>query len=378
MRTPMRTIELLSVLSLSSLLSAGCSAESVAAPKSPTAVRVRAVEKSAGGSAVHYSATINPASRVDLAFKVGGYVQKVGTVKGLDGKGRILQEGDHVEKGQELASVRSSDYGQKMAEARASLAESMAAREQAQIDFDRAARLVGSETVAKAELDTTRVRLDAATARADGARVRVAEAQTAVSDTRLRAPMNAVVVKRNVEVGTLAAPGTVAFSIADTQSVKVVFGVADTGLEALTLGAPQTVTTEAFRGRDFEGHITRIAPVADPKSRVFEVEVTIDNPDGELKPGMVAALKLSDKGVAQPVAVLPLNAVVRSPGHAGRYAVYVLDKKAATPVARLREVELGEFLGNQIPIRAGLADGDQVIVQGASLVSDGEIVQVIP
>jgi multidrug efflux system membrane fusion protein len=190
--------------------------------------------------------------------------------------------------------------------------------------------------------------------------------------------MHAVVIKRNVEVGTLAAPGTVAFSIADTQSVKVVFGVADTELESLRLGTRQTVTTEAFRGREFEGRITRIAPVADPKSRVFEVEITIANPDQELKPGMIASLKLNDKGTSAPVAVLPLNAVVRSPGHPGRFAVFVVDGKTGAPTARLREVELGEFLGNQIPIRAGLADGDRVIVQGASLLSDGEPVTVIP
>ena len=68
----------------------------------------------------------------------------------------------------------------------------------------------------------------------------------------------------------------------------------------------------------------------------------------------------------------------RSPGHTGRFAVFVVDQKQTPPTARLREVELGEFLGNQIPIRAGLADGDRVIVMGASLVSDGEAVQVIP
>ncbi|HZS35296.1 MAG TPA: efflux RND transporter periplasmic adaptor subunit [Polyangia bacterium] len=374
----MRTTLMLIVSSLGLAPLAGCGAKSVAATKSATAVRLRAVERSAAANATRYSATINPATRVDLAFKVGGYVQRVASVRGVDGRARLLQEGDRVSAGQELASVRKADYEQKLAEAKAALAEALASKEQAQIDFDRATRLVGSDTVAKAELDTTRVRLDAANARADGARVRVAEAETALDDTRLRAPMDAVVVKRNVELGTLAAPGLPAISIADTQTVKVVFGVADTELEALRLGTRQTVTAEAFRGRDFEGRITRIAPIADPKSRVFEVEITIANPEGELKPGMIAALKLNEKGAAAPVAVLPLNAVVRSPGHAGRFAVYVVDQKSGAPIARLREVELGEFLGNQIPIRAGLADGDRVIVQGATLVSDGEAVQVIP
>ncbi len=359
-------------------LAVGCGNKEAAAPKTPTAVRVHAVERSASRNATRYSATINPASRVDMAFKVGGYVQRVGTVKGVDGRQRLLQEGDHVSAGQELATVRAADYDQKLAEARASLAEAKAAREQAQIDFDRASKLSATESVSKAELDNARVKLDTATARADGANVRVSEAQTALNDTRLRAPMNGVVAKRNVELGTLAAPGTIAFSIVDTSSVKVVFGVPDTELEALRLGTLQTVTTEAYRGREFIGHITRIAPVADPKSRVFEVEVTLDNAEQELKPGMIAALKISDSGVAPPLTVLPLNAVVRSPGHAGRFAVFVVDPRTQPPVVKLREVELGEFLGNQIPIRAGLGDGDRVVVQGATLVSDGEQVQVIP
>jgi RND family efflux transporter MFP subunit len=358
---------------------AGCGAGHSAPAKTPTAVRVRAVEHAAASTgATRYSATINPASRVDLAFKVGGYVHRVGSARGVDGHSRLLQEGDHVSSGQTLAEVRLGDYEQKMAEAKAGLAEATAAREQAQIDFDRASRLSSTESVSKAELDASRVKLDAVNARLEGARVRVAQAQTAVDDTRLRAPMSGVVVKRNVEVGTLVAPGTVAFSIADTATVKVVFGVPDTELEQLRLGTRQVVTTEAMRGRDFEGRITRIAPVADPKSHVFEVEVTLSNSEGELKPGMIAALKLNDPSAKPPLAVLPLNAVVRSPGQKGRFAVYVVDQKQSPPVARLRDVELGEFLGNQIPIRAGLADGDRVVVMGASLVSNGEPVQVIP
>jgi len=355
---------------------------------------VRAVERAAASSgSTRYSATINPASRVDVAFKVGGYVQRVGTARGVDGHSRLLQEGDHVSAGQTIAEVRVGDYEQKLAEAKAGLAEATAAREQAQIDFDRASRLSSTESVSKAELDATRVKLDTVAARLDGARVRVAQAQTAIDDTKVRSPMSGVIVKRNVEVGTLAAPGTVVCSIADTATVKVVFGVPDTEIEQLRLGTRQVVTTEALRGRDFEGRITRIAPVADPKSHVFEVEITINNGEGELKPGMIAALKLNDPSARPPLAVLPLNAVVRSPGTKGRFAVYIVVQKQSplgpsggaggaersdTMIARLKEVELGEFLGNQIPIRAGLADGDRVVVMGASLVSNGEPVQVIP
>jgi multidrug efflux system membrane fusion protein len=351
--------------------------------KSLTAVRVRAVQQAAAGNATRYSANIEPASRVDVAFKVGGYVTSIAHVKGIDGRERLVQEGDVVTAGQELAAVRVVEYEQRLAEAKAGLAEALAAREQAVLDYNRSAQLAASQTVAKAELDAARVRRDAATARVDGAKVRVQEAQTALDDTHLKAPMNAVIIKRIIEEGTLAGPGTVAFAIADVHTVKVVFGVSDTQLAALHLGEPEKVTTEAFRGREFEGKITRIAPVADVKSRLFEIEITIENGGGELKPGMVAALELNRDEAAAPVAVLPLNAVVRAPKQRDRFAVFVVEPKKkdeliGPAVAHLRLVELGDFLGNQIPIRSGLTDGDQVIVLGASLVSDGETVQVIP
>src|SRR5437667_5441569 len=177
----MRTRSIYSLFAAAAL-SAGCVAGDATPPKTPTAVRVRAVERATSTSATRYSANINPASRVDLAFKVGGYVQRLANVRGVDGKSRVVQEGDHVTAGQVLAEVRVADYSQKLAEAKAGLAEAVAAREQAQIDFDRATRLATTESVAKAELDATRVKLDAVSARLEGARVRVAEAQTAVED----------------------------------------------------------------------------------------------------------------------------------------------------------------------------------------------------
>ncbi|HEY2733198.1 MAG TPA: hypothetical protein VGI70_04400, partial [Polyangiales bacterium] len=116
----------------------------------------------------------------------------------------------------------------------------------------------------------------------------------------------------------------------------------------------------------------------DPKSRLFDVEVTIDNARQQLKAGMVAALQLSSRNAASPVAVLPLSAVVRSHDRRDGFAVFALDDKRNPPVVQLRDVELGQFLGNVIPIQSGLQTGEKVVVQGASLLSDREAVRVIP
>lgn len=346
----------------------------------PTAVRIATVGRAGAPADARFSAEIQPATRVDVAFKVGGYVESIAKVRDVDGHPRIIQEGDPVREGMELARLRTTDYAQKLTEARAALAQARAAEEQAQINFDRTTKLVSAEVATPAQLDAARTQRDSAAAAAAVARARVEEARTALDDTQLRSPLTGVVLKRTIEIGVLAAPGTVAFSVAETQSVRVVFGVPDTLLPNVRLGAPQAVITQAFPGQQFQGRISRIAPSADPKSRVFAVEVSIPNADQRLKPGMVAALSLrgGEAAALQPELLVPLSAIVRAPGKPDAFAVFVLEAQDGKSVARAREVELGEYLGNVIPVKRGLKAGERIVVTGASLLSDGEAVEVIP
>jgi RND family efflux transporter MFP subunit len=246
------------------------------------------------------------------------------------------------------------------------------------MDFDRTEKLAGTNAVAGAELDAARTRRDGASAVLLGAKARLDQAMTALADTVLRSPLEGIVLKRGIEVGALAGPGTVAFSVADVGSVKAVFGVPDTVLPRIQLGAVETITTDAYPGVKFQGRISLIAPSADPRSRVFEVAVTIPNSDGRLKPGSVASLALEGEAAsAANEPLIPLSAIIRSPKSKDRFGVFVVDEGGATAVAHAREVELGEYLGKVIPVKGGLKPGEKVVVQGAGLLSDGEPVEVI-
>jgi RND family efflux transporter MFP subunit len=355
-----------------------CGRNQKAAEPTPPAVRVQAVESGAGQRSARYSATINANSRVDLAFKVGGYVGRIAQVNGLDRRPRLLQEGDRVVKGTELAALRKEDYAQKLDEASAALAESVASHVQAKVDGERAARLLASNSISAAEADAAKAKADTAEARANGAKVRVEQARTALADTSLRAPMSGIVLERRVEIGTLASAGMVAVSIADIDTVKATFGVPDTVVRTLKMGTPQTVLLEAFRGQSFTGRISRIASAADSKSRIFEVEVEIPNPRLELKPGMVASLELTQQPDARPQVLLPLSAIVRGPQGTTRYAVFVVEGEGGRTSARIRPVKLGDLQGNHITVSEGLQRDDRVVVMGASLLADGESVQIIP
>ena len=207
----------------------------------------------------------------------------------------------------------------------------------------------------------------------------VEEARIALQDTKLKAPTTALVLKRKVEVGDLVNAGTVGFVVANTEKVKVVFGISDLMLKHLKLGDQLAVTTEALRGREFRGLVTAISPSADPKSRVFDVEITIPNPDQNLKVGMIAAVAVATGQAPKTVTVVPLNAVVRSKTNPEGYALFVVEGQKGGRIARLRDnIELGEVFGNKITVTRGVKVGEPVIVTGATLVADGQRVRIIP
>lgn len=329
-------------------------------PLPVTVVQVGSTDGSANET--RYSGSINADASVDVAFKVSGVVDAVTRVKGADGRWRNLQDGDAVRRGTLLARLRATEFKDQVSDAEATL-------RQAQADYERASQLYENRSVSKADYD-------AAYAKYTASRARQSQAELSLRDAFLRSPIDGVILKRSVEVGSLAGPSAAAFTIADTRRVKVVFGVPDVIVKDLRLGGPLTIQAEAIPGKILEGRITRISPSADPSSRVFDVEAALPNPDGRMKVGMLATLRLGHGGKNEAL-LIPLAAVVRPPGDTAGYAVYIVHE-ASAPVARLRRVALGDVTGNLIAVREGLSPGDRVILRGATIVADSQAIRIIP
>jgi multidrug efflux pump subunit AcrA (membrane-fusion protein) len=178
--------------------------------------------------------------------------------------------------------------------------------------------------------------------------------------------------------------------------VKARFGIPDAMIPALALGQSIDLTVEAVAGASFTGRVTAIAPAADAQSRVFDVEVTIPNKEGRLRPGMIGAVAIhptAERAAAERAAAattlgavaaaalppaVPLTAIVRSVAGKGEYGAFILERHGETDIARLRQVQLGEVVGNSIIVARGVTAGDRVVVSGASLLVDGDAVKVVP
>lgn len=325
-----------------------------------TAVELAPVREETRGSATRYSATVEPDAQVAVAFRVSGYVDAI-----------TVEEGDRVAKGTVLARIRTADYEQKLGQATASQADARAALAQAKSDLARAEALFAANAMTRPELDAAIASVDVNQARLERGRAAAGEAGLALRDATLVAPIDGVILRRNIERGDLGQPGATAFVLADTRAVKVTFGAPDTMIGALQSGSTIGVTTESMPDRTFHGRVARVAPAADPKTRSFDVEIRIDNAANELKPGMVASIEVGQP--AAPLLTIPLDAVVRDPKSRDAYAVYVVEDDRA----KARRVDLGEPMGNLVALRSGLRRGERVVVSGPALLIDGQEVRPV-
>jgi multidrug efflux pump subunit AcrA (membrane-fusion protein) len=365
--------------------------------KPVTPVKVVAVDLYQPNAGARYSASIVPGRQVSLAFRVSGVVTDIQR-KG----GRGLDPGDVVRAGTVLARLRAEEYRHTAAQAQshletakqnqrsaaAHLAQTHSSYSKSEADFARARALFESQSLTKPDFDAARAQLDAATAQVEAARAQldgsaaqirnaeaaVAAARLAESDAALISPFTASVVQRNIEVGMLAGPSVVAYSLAGIDTVKAVFGVPDTVVVQLRPGQKITIRVEALPAQEFTGTITSIASVADSETRLFQVEVTIANPQMLLKPGTIASLTLRDGQTQPAVPVIPLTAVVRDRSNASDFSVMVVEGK----VAKARRIALGSTFGDLLAVTRGLQPGEKVIRAGGTLVRDGETVEVIP
>lgn len=343
-----------------------------------------------------YAASVEPFAQVDLAFKSGGIIEQIYQVRGADGRMRDAEAGDRVSRDTQLAQVRPRDYQARLdsaeaqqGQAEAQLAQARANFSEAEIEYTRESNLFQSASLVKPQFDQTKGRYESQRAAVTAAEEVVKAAEAAVTDaslslrdTSLRAPFTGWITARNVDRGSLVGGTVVAFSMIDTHAVKAVFAVPDTSLSTVRTGQRQTVMLDAL-GHEAPGIVTAISPQADPKSRVFSIEVTLNNPREEIRPGMIGSVTLrtatpGTTHAATPRLVVPLSALIRSPGDPRGFAVMLLNERDGKQYAASQVIEVGQIFGNQIEVARGLRAGQKVIAIGASLVHDGQEVHVLP
>jgi RND family efflux transporter MFP subunit len=354
----------------------GCHEATRIASRPPTSVRLAVVTATqTNGELLRYSASIIPYAQVDVAFRTSGYVTEVKQVRGADGQIRDIGTGDYVEKGTVLAHIRREDMENQVAQAQAQVDQSVAQQTQADQDFGRAKILFSTQSLTKPDYDQSEQRFNSTSAAVDNAKAALRQAELTLGDSDLKAPFSGFVLNRSIDLGSLVSSTSPAFTIADISSAKATFGVPEYVLSRVRLGQRLRIELQD-EASPFVGHVTSISPGADPRDRVFTVEVTVANRGSRLRPGMIASIDLGE-GAPAPAPSVPLSAIVPYPSEPGQFAVMVAQERVGKWSTSLRQVQLGAMHESSIAV-VGVQPGEKVIAVGAQLVTDGENIEVIP
>jgi RND family efflux transporter MFP subunit len=362
-------------------------------------VQTAAVEEALVDTSIHYSATIEPDTTVEMAFKVDGYVASLYTVGG-----RNVQEGDFVPKGAVLARVRQSDYRASLDAAHAQalqaseglkvavwqLSQVEALYTKASLDAERATALYQEKAMTKPDYDAARAQLDSTRAQVEAAKKNVEVQRNLVGsaaaqersatitfdDTALVAPMSSVVLEKRIEPGSLVGRGTPVFRLGAVGTVRMAFGVPDTVVTGLRLGAVLPVHVDAMPDMAFQGRIREIAAAADTATRLYGVEVAIPNSKQQLKTGMMGKVSIPETQPSLLLPAVPANALLRAPSDPNAASVFVIEGASGNTLARLRTIRLGQFAGSRITVLAGLKAGERVVTGGKQNLVDGSLIRV--
>ena len=354
---------------------AGCHNEPALPAKPPIAVRLADVALYQSNEGLQYSASLIPYAQVDVAFRTTGYVTDVKQIKSADGRTRNIGTGDYVTKGTVLAQIRRQDLKNQADESGAQVDAAVAQHTQAEQDFNRAKALYAAQSLTKPDYDQAQARFDSTFAAVNQAKAAQRQAQLSLNDSQLAAPFSGYLIARNLDLGTLASPGSTAFTIADTSAVKASFGVPEDALSLVHQGQLLTLQLQNGAAR-YSGWVTSISPNADPRNRVFAIEVTLPNHKNILRPGMIACVELGGKREAPQLSV-PLSAIVPYPGESGQFAVVIAKQQSGQWKAHVRHVTVGATHGSSASV-TGVRSGEKVVAIGAQLVKESDSLSVIP
>jgi multidrug efflux system membrane fusion protein len=286
--------------------------------------------------------------------------------------------GSRVTKGELLAKIDTPEVDQELNQTRAARLQILAQMDLAKISADRWENLRKTDSVSAQEADQyeSGYKQSQANLAAADANVRRLEQLEGFKD--VYAPFSGVLTRRNVDPGALinagagvgtGVAGRELFDIAQVDPLRVYTSVPQAYAPYIKVGAKTAVTLQEFPGQKFFGKVARTAEAIDPATRTLLTEVDVPNKDGRLLPGSFGEVHFAVGSGVNKVTV-PVNAMLfRAEG--ARVAVVGPGGKI-----QLRPINIGRDYGATLEILGGVSPTDQVVINPADSLEDGQHVNV--
>jgi RND family efflux transporter MFP subunit len=318
------------------------------------------------------TATLTSPSQANAVLTASGYVvARRKAAVASKGTGTLVylavEEGDRVKKGQVIARLDDSDVMASLKRARENLRVVEADLDDAKKNYDRMRAVIGTRAISQADYDAAEARYKRVVSTIEAAKYAVTEAEVAVANTRIIAPFDGTVLKKNADVGEIVAPLAGAISsraavvtIADMSSLEVEADVSEANITRVASAQNCEITLDAYPQNHYAGYVANIVPTADRAKATVLVKIKFKQYDQRVLPEMGAKIaflapgRSADAESVKPLLTLPVSAVATRDG---RSVVFQIKDNRAVEVP----VATGQKLAAAIEITGGLKDGDKVI-----------------
>lgn len=361
------------LLLLLALVPVGCRKEPAAAPKVPPVVQVLTVEKVDVERSTTFIGQLDSPQNVDVRARVESFLDTM-----------LFKEGSEVKAGDPLFELVKAPFEERLAAAKAALAEANAALAKSKLDVSRLKPLAQQNAVPQKELDAALTAFDVnqATVAAAEARVKTAELELGYCD--IRAPLAGRIGAKAVALGSLVGKGepTLLATISQIDPIWFYCSVSEVDF----LHAERVARTEGKKIGDLPvrliladgtehpelGKWVFIDRAVDTTTATIRARAEFPNPERQLRPGMFARVRVSLPSGSGNILV-PERALTELQG---RYFVWVVD---AQNRAMQRPAEVAPIrIGSDAVVLSGLLPGDRVVVEGLQKLREGEVVNPQP
>lgn len=293
---------------------------------------------------INLPGAIEPWTRLMLMAKISGTVEEV-----------LVSDGSHVKKGDVLARIEDLDY--KIAVERAKAAYTLARN-----DFERDREIYKKGVIPSATLDINRTKMETTKADYDNARLML-------SRTVVTSPMDGVIRRLDAKVGLQLSIGDPIAEILETDKVKAIIGIPESDVSAVRKLDTVHLTIQALGDRQVDARKHFFSPAPETTARLYNMELKIDNPEGEILTGMFVRADIIKKQIHNAIAIPFYSVISRN----NEQYVYV-EKDG---VAVRKDVSIGIMENWMVEVVDGLAAGDHLIVEGHRDVEDGQKIKII-
>jgi len=293
---------------------------------------------------INLPAQIDPYEELWVKAEVPGRVIEV-----------LVKEGQMVKKGQILMKLDDRDYRTRLARIEANY-------KLAKLNHARTKTLVKKKIAATTKLDEIEAQLEDLTAQRN-------EATVALSRTSITTPLSSFLNEISAKMGDYIGVGDPVAQILEIDTVKAIIGVPESDVAAIFDLNEADIIIEALGKRRVKGNKIFLSRKPRTLSRLFDLELSVPNPDGRILPGMFARVELV-KHVYEDAVALPLYAIITQEDER-----FVFIEKEGR--VEKRRVTLGTLIDWQVHITSGLKAGERVVVVGHRLLDDGQAVEVI-